>query len=68
MTSVSGWDAWVLGVFSVRLHVAKSLTGFKLCTTTANNMQRDVQTDAACNIQQCWEMMANYVASVCTGL
>ena len=32
----------------------KSLTGFKLCTTTPNNTQRGVQTDATCNIQQCW--------------
>ena len=31
----------------------KSLTGFKLCATTSNNMQQGVQTDATCNIQQC---------------
>ena len=31
----------------------KSLTGFKLCATTRNNMQQGVQTDATCNIQQC---------------
>ena len=31
-------------------------------------MQRGVQTDAPCNIQQCWELLANNVASVCTGL
>ena len=30
-----------------------SLTGFKLCATTRNNMQQGVQTDATCNIQQC---------------
>ena len=30
-----------------------SLTGFKLCATTSNNMQQGVQTDATCNIQQC---------------
>ena len=45
----------------------KSLTGFKLCATTRNNMQQGVQTDATCNIQQCWELLANNVASVCTG-
>ena len=28
----------------------KSLTGFKLCATTRNNMQQGVQTDATCNI------------------
>ena len=37
----------------VRLSVAKSLTGFKLCATKSNNMQQGVQTDATCNIQQC---------------
>ena len=37
----------------VRLDGAKSLTGFKLCATTRNNMQQGVQTDATCNIQQC---------------
>ena len=46
----------------------KSLTGFKLCATTSNNMQQGVQTDVTCNIQQCWELSANNVASVCTGL
>ena len=35
----------------------KSLTGFKLCATTSNNMQQGVQTDATCNIQQCWELL-----------
>ena len=44
----------------------KSLTGFKLCATTSNNMQQGVQTDATCNIQQCWELLANNVLSVCT--
>ena len=29
-------------------------------------MQQDVQTDATCNIQQCWEFLVNNVASVCT--
>ena len=27
-----------------------------------------MQTDATCNIQQCWELLANNAASVCTGL
>ena len=31
-------------------------------------MQKGVQTDATCNIQKCWELLANNVASVCTGL
>ena len=46
----------------------KSLTGFKLCATTRNNMQQDVQTDATCIIQQCRELLANNVASFCTAL
>ena len=36
--------------------------------TLRNNMQRGVQTDATCNIQQSWELLANNVASFCTGL
>ena len=36
--------------------------------TTRNNRQQGVQTDATFNIQQCWELLANNVASVCTGL
>ena len=32
---------------------------------TRNNMQqRGLQTDATCSIQQCWELLANNVASV----
>ena len=58
----------IVGSCCVRLHVAKSLTGFKLCATTPNNTQQGVQTDATCNIQQGWELVANNVASVCTGL
>ena len=27
-----------------------------------------MQTDATCNIQQCWELLATNVASFCTGL
>ena len=41
----------------VRLHLAKILTGFKLCTATPNNMsdkaRQGAQTNATCNIQQC---------------
>ena len=36
--------------------------------TTRNNMQQCMQTDTTCNIQQCWELLANNVAPVCTGL
>ena len=43
-----------VGSCCVRLHVAKRLTSFKLCTATRNNMQQGVQTDATCNIQHCY--------------
>ena len=52
----------------VRLYVAKSVNGFKLCATTRNNMQKDVQTGATCNIQQCWVLSANNVVNGCLGL
>ena len=53
----------------VRFHGAKSLTKFKLCATTSNNMQQGVQEDATCNIQQCWELLVNNnVAFFCTQL
>ena len=58
----------IVGNCCVRLFVAKSVTGFKRWATTSNNMQQGVQTDATCNIQQSWELLANDVASVCTGL
>ena len=41
---------------------------FKLCATTHNNMQQGVQTDATRNIQQCLELLAINVASVCKGI
>ena len=31
-------------------------------------MQQGVQTDETCDIQQCWELLVNNVASVFTGL
>lgn len=31
-------------------------------------MQQSVEKDAAFNIQQCWELLANDIASICTGL
>ena len=36
--------------------------------TLRNNMQQGVETDTRCNIQQFWELLANNVASVYTGL
>ena len=59
---------WSRNKRNVRSCWLKGLTGFKLCATTRNNMQQGVQTDATCNIQQCWELLADHVASVCTGL
>ena len=58
----------IAGSCYVLLHEAKSLNGFKLCATTPNNMQQGVQTDATCNILQCWVLLANNFASIYTGL
>ena len=62
----------------VQMDTAKSLTGncFKVCATTPNNtqqhcnnmQQQGVPMDATCNIQQCWELLADNVAFVCTRL
>ena len=56
MLGVVGWKVWPVSNFAQQ-HA-----------TTSNNIQQGVQTDATCNIQQCWELLANNVASVCTGL
>ena len=34
----------------------------------ANNMQQGVRRTQTCNTQQCWKLLNNNVASVCTGL
>ena len=44
------------------MHGDKSFTGLKLCATTPNNTQQHASgcaNDAACNIQQVWELLAN---------
>ena len=51
----------------------KSLTGFKLCATTHNNKQQHATGCAnrrimSLYIQQCWELLANNVASFSMGL
>ena len=56
MLGVVGWKVWRVSNFAQQ-HA-----------TTYNNMSQGVQTDAKCNIQQCWELLANNVASVRTGL
>ena len=56
----------VLGVVaSVLAVVCKRI---RQLVTTRNKMQQGVKTDPTCNIQQCWEFLANYVASVCMGV
>ena len=35
---------------------------------TRNNMQQGVQMDAPCNIQRCWELLANNIPSICKRL
>ena len=45
----------LLGVVaSVRLHVAKSLTGFKLCPTTSNRVCKRMQHVTSNNVGSCW--------------
>ena len=51
-----------------------TLTSFKLCATTpnntqqhCNNMQQGFPMDATCNIQQCWELLADNVAYIARG-
>ena len=56
MLGVVAWKVWPVSNF-LQQHA-----------TTSKNMQQGVQTDATCNIQQCWELLANNVASICTGL
>ena len=46
----------------------KFTAGCKLCATTPNRQHHGVQRDATCNIQQCWQLSANKVASDGTGL
>ena len=44
------------------------LTGFKFCASTPNATQQHAtgaQTDATCEIQQCWEFLANNAVLVC---
>ena len=53
-----------VGSFIVRLHVAKSVTGFKLCATTPNNTQ---QHEQGVQIKRTQHLISNNIASVCTG-
>ena len=48
-------------------NVGRAVQKFDRFQTLRNNMQQGVQTDATFNIQQCWELLANNVASVCMG-
>ena len=60
-----------VGSCCVCFHAAKSLTFFKLCATTPNNTQPHATGCANrgnVNIKQYWELLANNVASVFTGL
>ena len=54
MLGVVGWNVWRVSKFAQQ-HV-----------TASNNMQRGVQTDTTCKIQQCWELLVNNVSFVCT--
>ena len=50
----------------------KFLSAFKFFATNPKKhtatCKNGVQTDATCNTQQCWELLANNAASVCTRL
>ena len=54
MLGVVGWNVWRVSNFAQQ-HV-----------TAFNNMQRGVQMDTTCKIQQCWELLVNNVSFVCT--
>ena len=46
----------------------KKNTPLKLRADDATTPNIVGPTDTTCNIQQCWELLANNVAPVCTGL
>ena len=48
--------------------LAQKFDRFQILRNNSNNMQQGVHTDATCNIQQCWELLANNVASVSMGI
>ena len=51
------------------LGVAASVCKVKTLCTTPYNMQQGVQMEATIlDIQQCWELLANNVTSICTEL
>ena len=56
MLGVVGSEVWSVSNFAQQL------------PTTRKNMQQGVRRTQACNIQQCWKLLNNNVASVCTGL
>ena len=50
----------IFGSCCICLHIAKSLTGFKLCATTPNNMQQHATQCAnvtSNNFGSCWPTM-----------
>ena len=51
MLGVIGWNVWPVSNFAQQ---------------HATDMQQGEPTDATCNIQQCWQLLVNNVASVCT--
>ena len=48
--------------------LAQKFDRFQILRNNSNNTQQGVHTDVTCNIQQCWELLANNVASVSMGL
>ena len=61
----------VLAWHSSRLHFpASNSTAMSFTSSCRFKLlkKQGVQTGATCSIQKCWELLANNVASVCTGL
>ena len=60
------WDGQLLAQTFDRFQTLRNNS--QQCAATYNNIQHRLHTDATCNIQQCWELLASNVPFVCTGL
>ena len=49
-------------------NVGRAVQKFDRLQTLRNNMQQSVQTDATCNIQQCWELLGTKLRPFARGL
>ena len=53
---------------SVFTHVINSHVFHQNKRKRLHDNEQGVQTDATCDTQQCWELLTNNVAFICTGL